>query len=107
MVWPRKNTDIEIAFHLARVKNGLKEYTYKNSFFKQGDPNSGPYHYVTRVHPVEYRGYLIFHRVNHVEYGADVFDIVKYGVCIGQYAGPNGAKRTIDIILSRAASKHE
>jgi len=49
--------------------------------------------------PVNYKGYLIYHRINApspIENGAHVFDIVLNGECIGQYAGPNGARKFID-----------
>lgn len=48
---------------------------------------------------MSYKGYLIYHRINAaspIENGAHVFDIVLDGVCIGQYAGPNGARQFID-----------
>ena len=62
--------------------------TYKNSFHKPKYQDSKPEIEIKSV-PVEYKDYLIYKRSN-------VFDIVKDGVCIGMYAGINGAKKRID-----------
>ena len=44
--------------------------------------------------PKEYKGYLIFERIKGIH-----FDIVKDGVCLGMYAGPNGARARIDEMI--------
>jgi len=51
----------------------------------------GPENYETDVKPVEYRGFLIYQRVE-----GQVWDVVKDGVCQSQLAGPDGARRYID-----------
>lgn len=66
---------------------------YQNSFHKPGRPEYGPEYYVTDAEPVAYRDHLIFQRLR------ECFDVVRDGVCIGQYAGLNGAKRYIDARL--------
>lgn len=82
--------------------------TYKNTWYDHTKPiHSGNHPHgkqggfnmpmiETDAQPVEYGGFLIYHRVNHVNKDANVFDVVKDGACIGQYAGINGAKRFID-----------
>jgi hypothetical protein len=45
--------------------------------------------------PVEYRGYLIFQRIQ-----GQVWDVVKDGVCLTMMAGPNGARRAIDGLIN-------
>ena len=72
--------------------------TYINSFFEGAGGFNNPY--ASKIlkcneAPEEYKGYLIYPRVNY-GFEGDVFDIVKDGVCIGMNAGPNGAKRKID-----------
>jgi hypothetical protein len=72
---------------------------YRNSWHNSKDPYSGPAFYTTDAVPEEYKGYLIYNRINSVsgiESGACVYDIVKDDVCVGQYAGPDGARRAID-----------
>jgi len=68
--------------------------TYKNSFHQKNNPYSQEI-ITARLGepPVEYYGYLIYRRLDE---GYEVFDIVKDGVCVGMYAGINGAKRHID-----------
>lgn len=69
---------------------------YKNPWYS---PHGlSPEYYTTDVKPEEYRGYLIYHREK------QIWDIVKAGVCIGQNAGPNGAKRRIDGLIARKIS---
>jgi len=77
------------------------ETTYRNKWFNPKDDRYGPRNYTTWAEPEEYKGYLIYHRIDSVlpiESGAHVFDVVKDGTCIGQYAGPNGARRFIDTL---------
>jgi hypothetical protein len=64
--------------------------TYKNSFHKPGKPEYGPALYETDAKPEEYKGLLIYRRLT------NCYDIVVDGVCIGQYAGPNGARNAVD-----------
>jgi hypothetical protein len=68
--------------------------TYKNSFHQKGNPYSQEI-ITARLgeSPVEYYGYLIYRRLDGDYW---VYDIVKDGVCIGMYAGINGAKARID-----------
>lgn len=77
---------------------------YKNPWHKtQYNKNvHGPAFYETDTTPKEYKGYLIYHRIDYgmpINSGANVFDIVKDGVCVGQYAGPNGARAKIDSLI--------
>jgi len=72
--------------------------TYLNSFHKPDAKGAyGPPSFTVDVSPEEYRGYQIFHRQ------MQVWDIVKDGVCIGMYAGPNGARGRVDLLLASAA----
>jgi hypothetical protein len=71
---------------------------YINTFHDYKNPISKKVFY-TDVKPSEYKGYLIYHRINapsEIKNGAHVFDIILNGKCIGQYAGPNGARQFID-----------
>lgn len=63
---------------------------YRNSFFH---PSHGhdPEIYRTDVKPVEYGGCLLYQRLKGV-----CWDVVKDGVCIGQYAGRSGAEAFVD-----------
>lgn len=63
---------------------------YKNKFYSPKLQDSKPF-IETDVTPVKYQGYLIYERIKGI-----CFDIVKNGVCIGMYAGLNGAKGAID-----------
>ena len=63
---------------------------YRNSFHTPFGPDCGPEFFEVEVRPTKYRGFLIYHRLR------NCFDIVVDGVCIGMYAGMNGAKRYID-----------
>ena len=77
-------------------------HTYKNQWHRPSKPMYGPTEYNCESDPVEYRGYLIFHRINStasIKSGGHVFDIVRDGVCLSQMAGPNGARRKIDLII--------
>lgn len=62
---------------------------YKNTFYRKG--GESPETIETEANPTEYKGYLIYERIRKV-----CFDIVTDGVCIGMYAGINGAKKRID-----------
>jgi hypothetical protein len=63
---------------------------YRNPWHKPGKPEYGPAHYTTDAEPKPYNGHLIYQRLQ------QCYDIVKDGVCIGQFAGPNGARNAID-----------
>jgi hypothetical protein len=63
---------------------------YINSFHKTHDGFSGPAVFETEAKPVEYLGFKIYRRL------PECFDVVRNNVCIGMYAGLNGAKRAID-----------
>jgi len=70
---------------------------YVNSFHS---PRSlDPAVYSTDAEPVEYRGLLIVNRIKSTS--ARCFDVVKDGICIGQYAGPRGAREFVDTLLDR------
>lgn len=69
--------------------------TYRNPWHHPRQPMYGPANYETDVKPVEYRGFLIFQRIE-----GHVWDVVKDGVCQSQLAGPNGARRYIDARLA-------
>lgn len=64
--------------------------TYRNSFHKSGQPEYGPAEYEASNNAEDYRGHTIYRR------NAVVWDIVLDGVCIGMYAGPNGARKAVD-----------
>lgn len=63
---------------------------YRNSFWSRGSLD--PQVYKTEARPQEYRGYLIYHRIQ------CCWDVVKDGRTVGQYAGQSGAKRFIDML---------
>lgn len=66
--------------------------TYINPWHRAGTEMYGAPTYQTEAKPVEYRGYLIYHRI--------AFDVVFDGRCVGCYHGLSGAKRYIDGLLS-------
>jgi hypothetical protein len=61
---------------------------YKNAFHEGG---CGPEYYETDARPVEHGGYLLFNRIP-----GTVCDIVRDGVCVGQYVTVRAAKRRIN-----------
>lgn len=63
---------------------------YRNPWHSPTEPMYGPEYYETNAKPEEYKGYLIYNRLD------GVFDVVKEGMCLTQMAGPNGAKQWID-----------
>ncbi len=65
--------------------------TYWNPWHQRGANQYGPRCYETSVEPVIYRGHRIYNRI--------AFDVVRGNMCIGQYAGLNGAKRFIDMLM--------
>ena len=70
--------------------------TYKNPWH----PDYGPSMYETDAKPIHYRGYLIYHRINSVSSGGNVWDVVMDGTCVTQRAGQDGAKRAIDNLMN-------
>jgi hypothetical protein len=62
---------------------------YTNSFYDPKYQGSKPV-IQTDAAPLEYNGYLIYKR------SKEVFDVVSGGICVGMYAGINGAKKAID-----------
>lgn len=69
--------------------------TYKNLFYNAKYDRSKP-DYTSAEKPIEYKGFQIFHRIKSSNPSANCFDVVMNGVCIGMYAGLNGAKKYID-----------
>ncbi|WP_099368052.1 hypothetical protein [Sphingobacterium sp. 1.A.4] len=65
---------------------------YRNSFHDSMSHDSKEF-ITTEASPIEYKDHLIYERIKSV-----CFDVVKDGVCIGMYAGINGAKGFIDKI---------
>ena len=72
------------------------EAEYRNPWHVPGKQEYGPAVYHTTARPTSYNGFQIYHRIKSYSAGGDCFDIVKDGVCVGQYAGLSGAKRAID-----------
>jgi hypothetical protein len=68
--------------------------TYRNSFYNATHGHD-PEIYSTDAKPVEYKGYLLYQRIKG-PIGRGCWDVVKDGVCIGQYAGPGGARAFVD-----------
>lgn len=73
-------------------KNDADMTIYINSFYDNDKLNRKQY-LETDATPVKYKGFLIYHRTY------SIFDIVKDGICIGMYAGLNGAKGRIDTLI--------
>ena len=67
--------------------------TYINPFHNLNYQSSAPV-FTTTAKPKEYRGFLIYERIN-----GSSFEVVQDGVCITQRAGMNGAKSAIDNLL--------
>jgi hypothetical protein len=74
--------------------------TYKNNFYNPNYQNSKPF-ITTDAVPVNYKDYLIYHRVVAFDPSANIFDVVDKGVCINMYTGLGGAKKFIDEIGAR------
>lgn len=66
---------------------------YSNPWHVPGKPEYGPATYVTDAVSAPYRGFEIYDRL------PNVFDVVKDGACVGQFAGYGGAVRNIDAYL--------
>ncbi len=64
--------------------------TYRNSFYDAMHGHD-PEIYRTEARPIEYKGCLLYQRLKGV-----CWDVVKDGVCIGQYAGRRGAEAFVD-----------
>jgi hypothetical protein len=73
-----------------RSENLSQKARYRNSFY---NPSHGhdPEFYETDAKPVEYQGCLLYQRIK-----GCCWDVVKDGVCIGQYGGRSGAEAFID-----------
>jgi len=72
---------------------------YKNPWYNPRRNSSyDPEYYETDAKPKEYKGYLIYERIP-----GQVWDIVKDGVCVGQMAGPNGARQRVDELTGTPA----
>lgn len=65
-------------------------HEYRNSFYH---PTQGhdPEIYRTDVKPIEYKGCQLYQRIK-----GRCWDVVRDGVCIGQYAGRSGAEAFVD-----------
>lgn len=68
---------------------------YTNPWYKPGKPEYGPAEYVTDAPSRPHRGFDIYDRWG-------VFDVVKDGACVGQFAGYGGATGNIDAYLDGA-----
>jgi hypothetical protein len=68
------------------------ETSYKNSFYSPKFQGSTEV-IKTEANPTEYKGCQIFQRIK-----GECWDVVKDGICIGMYAGINGAKKFIDTL---------
>lgn len=69
--------------------------TYRNSFFDSVCGHD-PEIYTTDAAPVEYKGHLLYHRIKGSKPGRHCWDVVKDGVCIGQYGGRAGCEAFVD-----------
>jgi hypothetical protein len=63
---------------------------YTNTFWSTGSLD--PRVYRTEAKPKEYRGFLLYKRLE------CCWDVVKDGACVGQYAGRSGAERFVDML---------
>lgn len=70
---------------------------YKNKFYDPNCSSSGPEFYEPTSEPIEHYGALIF------ENGPKDFHIIIDGVCVGIYAGLNGAKDAVITRFGKAA----
>lgn len=76
---------------------------YKNPWHNPRQDMDGPAFFQTEAKPKEYRGYLIYNRIEG-PIGRGVWDIVKDRACVSQRAGPNGARRKVDELIEGGAS---
>lgn len=67
---------------------------YKNPWYK----TSGPEFYETTSVPVEYKGFLIYERLD-TDYKYPTVDLVKNGICLLQLKNDDRVKEFIDGIL--------
>jgi len=74
--------------------------SYRNQWHRPEEPHYGPAVYETRFPSQPYRGFDVYERM------PNVFDVVKDGVCVGQFAGYDGAKRNIDAYLDGEATHY-
>jgi hypothetical protein len=68
---------------------------YKNSFYIPDNPYSYEFLQCFKE-PIEYKDHLIYRRVVSMEDGGNIYDVVKDNICIGMYAGLDGAKKFVD-----------
>ena len=73
-----------------------KPAEYVNSFWSHGSLD--PRVYKTTAKPVEHRGYLIYNRIRSTTPHGGCWDVVKDGMCVGQYAGKTGAMGFVDML---------
>jgi hypothetical protein len=73
--------------------------SYKNPFHSNKYQGSVPV-IITDANPIEYKDYLIYHRLKSKTHDANIFDIVKDNICLGMCAGLNGAKISIDQLIN-------
>jgi hypothetical protein len=70
---------------------------YKNSFYNKDKRFPGSYEFYEGEPELEYKGYLIFEIYRYENpRRPGLCHIVKDNICIGMYAGMNGAKKFID-----------
>lgn len=74
---------------------------YRNSFYR-AVTGCDPEFYITDAKPIEYRGHTLYQRIH-----GRCWDVVRNGVCIGQYVGKSGATGFIDRLLDGGASEWE
>ncbi len=65
-------------------------WRYKNPWHNPENRYSGPAYYETDKRPKQHLDYFIF-KIHRMRY-----DLVKDGVCVRQFAGPNGAIRFLN-----------
>lgn len=78
---------------------------YRNKFYSPRILGSTEF-ISTDSTPMRFNGFLIYHRVKSTCKGANIFDIVSNGVCIGMYAGINGAKDKCTLLADTNAEAH-
>ena len=79
--------------------------TYRNKFYSPNVLGSTEF-ISTSSTPILFNGFLIYHRVKSARKDANVFDIVKNGVCVGMYAGIDGAKEACILLSETNTETH-
>jgi len=72
---------------------------YLNSFYNSVY-GTDPRVYTTDAKPIEYKGCQLYQRIK-----GRCWDVVRDGVCIGQYAGRSGAEAFVDRGCKRFGSE--